>query len=218
MPWNVRYFPLPAFVLIWPSPSNFSSSRILCSFFSSISILHPPFRFAYSLGKFFAPAVFNLREREKLSKSENSLFSSLRSFFSSSYRDPGAKIVALVWRIRRGGYLQLLAGFFFFFFPLRRFSWSPELISRDTAICTVARRKWVRFPVNVRLTLNLLANGITQTQLHQPHDVNWHLQFNVCIRANIFRPSFETTTAFSSARNFLAIFQNEISYLVTVSY
>lgn len=40
LPWNVRYFPLPAFVLIWPPPSNYSPSRILCSFFPSISNLH----------------------------------------------------------------------------------------------------------------------------------------------------------------------------------
>ena len=76
--------------------------------------LDPPFRSAYSSGKFFAPAVFNLREREKLSKSENSLFSFLRAFFLSSYRNPGAKIAALLWRIQRGGYLQLLEGFFLF--------------------------------------------------------------------------------------------------------
>lgn len=43
--------------------------------------LDPPFRLAYSSEKFFAPAVFNLHEREKLLKSSPNSLPFLSSFF-----------------------------------------------------------------------------------------------------------------------------------------
>lgn len=160
MPWNVRYFPLPAFVLIWPSPSNFSSSRILCSFFASISILHFAPRI---LWKSFSRRRCLISASEKSSRRARILSSPPYELFFellSKYRRENSRF-GLANSAR--GLSSALSRFLFFFFLLRRFSRSPELISRDTAICTVARRKWARFPVNVRLTLNSLANGITQT-------------------------------------------------------
>lgn len=94
LPWNVRYFPLPTFVLIWKLSNFFPPALALpsflflsqsCFFFFILSFRVFLFRVfvsrPYSSGKFFTPTVFNLREGEKLSKSENSCLPLSFSFF-----------------------------------------------------------------------------------------------------------------------------------------
>lgn len=76
--------------------------------------LDPPFRSAYSSGKFFAPAVFNLREREKLSKSENSLFPFLRAFFFELLSKPRCENSRFALANSARGLSSALSRFFLF--------------------------------------------------------------------------------------------------------
>jgi len=112
--WNARYFPLPAFVLIWPHPRT--SLRLIYFVLFSLH-LDPPFRFAHSSRKFFTPAVFNLREREKLSKSENSLFPFLTSLFFKLLSRPRRENSRFAPANSARGLSSAFSGFSLFFFP-----------------------------------------------------------------------------------------------------
>lgn len=104
--WNVRLFPLPAFVLI-STPSNFSLFRFPFVFFFFHSPMVLYFAPRILRKSFFTPTMFNLCERERLSKRESSLFlASLCLSLPSSgelLSRLSVKIVALLWQTANSG-------------------------------------------------------------------------------------------------------------------